>query len=55
MSQNLYFDFFLQQNWQLWVVFEWRMTVGGQFDTGVNLTPRVLRGQFDTKSVKESI
>ena len=27
--------------------------VGGQFDTGVNLTPRVLRGQFDTEKVKE--
>ena len=26
-----------------------------QFDTGVNLTPRVLGGQFDTKSEKESI
>ena len=26
-----------------------------QFDTGVNLTPRVWGGQFDTKSVKESI
>ena len=26
-----------------------------QFDTGVNLAPRVLGGQFGTKSVKESI
>ena len=29
--------------------------VGGKFYNEVNLTPRVLGGQFDTKSVKESI
>ena len=27
--------------------------IGGQFDTGTNLTPRESRSQFDTKSVKE--